>query len=159
MIFTLPATPITPVRGFEELSVGQRFQLGSVTLDRADTIAFAKDFDPQPFHLDDEAAAESLFGELVASGMHTISAILGLSVRVGVLKGCNLAGSGMSDVKWLRPVRPGDALSLEWTVLDIAPSERRPDRATVQIRYNATNQDGRAVLSLVLHHIIGRVPA
>jgi acyl dehydratase len=159
MIFTLPSPPVTPVRGLEELAVGQRFQLGSVTLDKSDIVGFAEDFDPQPFHLDEAAAANSLFGQLVASGMHTISAIIGLSVRTGLLEGCNLAGSGMTDVKWLRPVRPGDVLTLEWTILDIAPSERRPDRGTVQIRYNVTNQESQAVLSMVLHHIVARVPA
>ena len=158
MIFTPPPVPITQIAGLEELSVGQRFQLGSVTLDRDDTIGFAQDFDPQPFHLDDVAAANSVFGQLVASGMHTISAIVGLSVRAGVLGRCNLAGSGMSDVKWPRPVRPGDVLSLEWTILEIVPSERRPDRGTVLIRYNVTNQDGQPALSLVLHHIVARVP-
>ncbi|GGF09345.1 hypothetical protein GCM10011611_13550 [Aliidongia dinghuensis] len=157
MIFTPPAVPVTPVRGFEELSVGQRFQLGSVTLDRSDTIGFARDFDPQPFHLDDAAAASSMFGQLVASGMHTISAIFGLSVRSGVLKECNLGGSGMTDVKWVRPVRPGDVLSLELTVLNLIPSTRRPDRGTVHIRYDVTNQEDQPTLSLVLHHIVARV--
>ena len=159
MKFTLPAEPIEPVAGFEDLAVGQRYQLGSVTLERADTVAFARDFDPQPFHLDDGAAAESMFGQLVASGMHTISAIFGLSVRAGVLRQCNLGGDGMSEVRWLRPVRPGDVLSLEWTILSITPSERRPDRGAVHIRSNVTNQDGKAVLSLVLHHIVARKPA
>ena len=159
MIFTLPSAPVPAIRGLEDLSVGQRFQLGSVTLDRADTTGFAKDFDPQPFHLDEAAAEKSVFGQLVASGMHTISAIFGLSVRTGILKQCNLAGSGMSDVKWPRPVRPGDVLALEWTVLEITPSERRPDRGTVLIRYSVTNQEGQPVLSLVLHHILARVPA
>lgn len=159
MIFTPPAMPVTPVAGLEELAVGQRFQLGSVTLDRDDTIGFAKDFDPQPFHLDDAAAASSVFGQLVASGMHTISAIIGLSVRAGVLGRCNLAGSGMSDVKWPRAVRPGDVLSLEWTIVDIIPSDRRPDRGAVHIRYDVTNQEGKLALSMVLHHIVARVPA
>lgn len=159
MIFTPPPEPITPAAGLEDLAVGQRCRLGSVTLDRADVLAFARDFDPQPFHLDDAAAAKSMFGQLVASGMHTISAIVGLSVRAGVLQHCNLGGSGMTDVKWVRPVRPGDVLNLEWTIVAIIPSERRPDRGTVHIRYDVANQDGQAMLSLVLHHIVARKPA
>ncbi|HEV2678308.1 MAG TPA: MaoC family dehydratase [Aliidongia sp.] len=159
MIFTLPPEPIPRIAGLEELAVGQRFELGSVVLERADIIGFATDFDPQPFHLDDEAAASSMFGQLVASGIHTISAIFGLSVRTGILVGCNLGGSGMTDVKWLRPVRPGDVLSLDWTIVSITPSERRPDRGTVQIRYAVTNQDGQGMLTLVLYHIVARVPA
>ncbi|HLZ65962.1 MAG TPA: MaoC family dehydratase [Aliidongia sp.] len=158
MIFNPPPEPITPIDGLEDLAVGQRFRLGSVVLDRDDIIGFAKDFDPQPFHLDDEAAAHSVFGQLVASGMHTISAIIGLSVRTGVLGRSNLAGSGMTDVKWPRPVKPGDVLNLEWTILGIVPSERRPDRGTVQIRYDAADQDGQRVLSMVLHHIVARRP-
>jgi len=159
MIFTPPPEPIGPVAGLEDLAVGQRYRLGSVTLDRADIVEFAQDFDPQPFHLDDAAAARSMFGQLVASGMHTISAIFGLSVRAGVLRQCNLGGDGMSEVRWLRPVRPGDVLNLEWTIVRITPSERRSDRGTVQIRYEAANQDGQPMLSMVLHHIVACKPA
>ena len=156
MIFTLPPEPIAPIAGFEDLAVGQHYRLGSVSLDRADTVGFAQDYDPQPFHLDDAAAGESIFGQLVASGMQTISAIFSLSVRTGVLSRCNLGGTGMSDVKWLRSVRPGDELSLEWTIVSVTPSARRPNRAAVHIRYEATNQDGQPTLSLVLHHILAR---
>jgi acyl dehydratase len=156
MIFTLPTEPIAPVAGFEHLAAGQRYRLGSVSLDRADILGFAQDYDPQPFHLDDAAAAASVFGQLVASGMQTISAIVGLSVRVGLLSRCNMAGSGMTDVKWTRPVRPGDVLSLEWTIVSVTPSERRPDRAAVHIRYDVANQDDQPVLSLVLHHLVAR---
>jgi acyl dehydratase len=85
MIFTLPSEPIAPIAGFEDLAAGQRYRLGSVSLDRADILGFAQDYDPQPFHLDDAAAANSIFGQLVASGMQTISAIFSLSVRVGML--------------------------------------------------------------------------
>jgi len=159
MIFTLPSDLPLPIAGLEDLVVGQRYRLGSVTLDRTDTTGFAKDYDPQPFHLDEAAAAESLFGELVASGMQTISAIFGLSVRTGILSRCNLAGSGMTDVRWTRPVRPGDVLSLEWQIVEVAVSDRRPDRGTAKIRYEVTNQDGQLVLSLVLHHIVARRPA
>jgi acyl dehydratase len=158
MIFTLPSEPHSPIAGLEDLVPGQRYRLGSVTLDRDDIIGFAQDYDPQPFHLDDAAAAQSLFGQLVASGMQTISAIFGLSVRTGILSLCNLAGSGMTDVRWIRPVRPGDVLSLEWQVVDVAFSDRRPDRGTAQIRYEVTNQEGQMVLSLVLHHVMARRP-
>jgi len=156
MIFTFPSEPIAPVAGYEDLVAGQRYSLGSVSLDRADTIGFATDYDPQPFHLDDAAAAKSVFGQLVASGLQTIGAIFSLSVRVGVLSRCNLAGTGMTDVKWLRAVRPGDVLSLEWTILSVTPSARRPERAAVHIRYDVTNQDGQPTLSLVLHHVVAR---
>jgi len=156
MIFTPPPEPIAPITGFEDLVAGRRYRLGSVSLDRADIIGFAQDYDPQPFHLDDAAAAKSIFGQLVASGMQTISAIFSLSVRVGVLSRCNLAGSGMSEVKWLRSVRPDDVLSLDWTIVSVTPSARRPDRAAVDIRYDVTNQDGQPTLSLVLHHIVAR---
>jgi acyl dehydratase len=159
MIFTLPTEPIAPIAGFEQLAAGQRYRLGSVSLDRADILGFAQDYDPQPFHLDDAAAARSVFGQLVASGMQTISAIVGLSVRAGVLSRCNLAGNGMTDVKWIRSVRPGDVLSLEWTIVSVTPSERRPDRAAVHIRYDVTNQDDQPTLSLVLHHIVARSQA
>ena len=156
MIFTLPSEPIVPITGLEDLAAGQRYRLGSVSLDRDDIVGFARDFDPQPFHLDEAAAEKSVFGQLVASGMQTISAIFGLSVRTGILALCNLAGSGMTDVKWPRPVRPGDLLSLEWTIVSVTPSARRPDRGTVHIRYDVTNQEGQLALTLVLHHIVAR---
>ena len=156
MIFTLPPDPITPIAGFEDLAAGQHYRLGSVSLDRADIVGFARDYDPQPFHLDEAAAATSLFGQLVASGMQTISAIVGLSVRAGLLSRCNLAGSGMTDVRWLRSVRPDDVLSLDWTIVSVTPSARRPDRAAVHIRYDVINQDDQPTLSLVLHHIVAR---
>jgi acyl dehydratase len=159
MIFNPPPAPLAPINGFEELAVGQRFRLGSVVLDRGDIIGFATQFDPQPFHLDEAAAARSMFGQLVASGMHTISAIVGLSVHTGLLSRCNLGGSGMGNVKWLRAVRPGDVLSLEWTIESITPSERRPDRGTVHIRSDVTNQEDQHVLTLVLHHIVARATA
>jgi len=156
MIFTLPSDPIPPIGGFEDLAAGQHYRLGSVSLDRADIVEFAQNYDPQPFHLDEAAAEKSVFGQLVASGMQTISAIVGLSVRGGLLSRCNLAGSGMTDVKWLRSVRPDDVLSLDWTIVSVTPSARRPDRAAVHIRYDVTNQDGQPTLSLMLHHIVAR---
>jgi len=147
---------LTPIQHFDELTVDQTFELGDVVISRDAILDFAGTYDPQPFHLDDAAAATSIFGGLVASGMQTISACLGLAVRAGVLGALNLAGSNMDDVRWRRPVRPGDRLSVMWTVLSVAPSITRPDRGTARIRSDVTNQNGEPVLTLSITHVLRR---
>jgi acyl dehydratase len=147
---------VTPIDGFDDLAVGQTFELGEVVIARDAILDFAAKYDPQPFHLDEEAAAASIFGGLAASGLHSIAAIFGLSVRAGLLGTANLAGSAMDEVRWLRPVRPGDRLALRWTIVSLSPSRSRPDRGSARIRSDVTNQAGEAVLSLTLTHVLRR---
>ncbi|HVJ51034.1 MAG TPA: MaoC family dehydratase [Aliidongia sp.] len=154
MKFNLPTPPLPPLAGFEELSVGQRFALGSVELTRDDIMEFARQFDPQPFHLDEAAAERSIFGGLAASGFHTISAIFGLGARSGLLAEVSLGGSGVEEARWLKPVRPDQPLSLTWTIESIAPSKSRPGRATVRIRSDVTDSTGEPVMRMVLVHIM-----
>src|SRR5271166_418180 len=112
MIFHPAPHRLPRLGGFEDLVEGQRFVLGGVTIERADIHDFAALYDPQPFHLDDAAAAASIFKGLAASGFQTIAAAFSVSVRSGLLDGINLGGSGMEQVRWLRPVRPAEILSL-----------------------------------------------
>jgi acyl dehydratase len=124
-----------------------------------DILSFARQFDPQPFHVDPEAAKESVFGELIASGWHTGAMWMRLYVDA-MLGGPTSQGSpGIEELRWLAPVRPGDTLHGRLTVLDATPSSRRPDRGTVRIRGEMMNQDGVTVLSMVSRgHFARRAP-
>jgi len=138
-----------PERFFEDFEPGQVYELGSRTVTEADIIAFAREWDPQPFHTDPEAAAESAFGGLIASGWHTGAMWMRLYVD-SLLGGPASQGSpGIEELRWLAPVRPGDTLHGRLTVLETRPSERRPGRGTVRIRGEMENQEGVTVLSLV----------
>jgi len=138
-----------PERFFEDFEPGQVYELGSRTVTAADIIAFAREWDPQPFHTDPEAAAESVFGGLIASGWHTGAMWMRLYVD-SLLGGPASQGSpGIEELRWLAPVRPGDTLHGRLTVLETRPSERRPGRGTVRIRGEMENQEGVTVLSLV----------
>ena len=123
-----------------------------------DIVDFARQFDPQPFHVDPEAAAESVFGGLIASGWHTGAMWMRLYVD-SMLGTASAQGSpGIEELRWLAPVRPGDTLHGRLTVLETTPSERRPDRGTVRIRGEMVNQDGVTVLSMVSRGHFGRRP-
>jgi acyl dehydratase len=144
---------------FEDLRVGQVVDLGSITVEEEDILAFARQWDPQPFHVDPEAAKESVFGGLIASGWHTGAMWMRLYVD-SLLDGAASMGSpGIEELRWLAPVRPGDTLNGSLTVLETTPSERRPDRGTVRIRGEMVNQDGVVVLSMTSRGHFGRRPA
>ena len=145
-----------PDRYFEDFTTGQVFDLGSKVVTEAEIVAFARQFDPQPFHLDPEAAKESVFGGLIASGWHTGAMWMRLYVD-SMLGGSAGRGSpGVEELRWLAPVRPGDTLTGQLTVLDVAPSERRPDRGTVRIRGELVNQEGVTVMSMTSRGHFGR---
>ena len=145
-------------RYFEDFEAGQVLELGSVDVTESAILDFARQFDPQPFHVDPEAAAESVFGGLIASGWHTGSMWMRLYVD-NMLGSASAQGSpGIEELRWLAPVRPGDTLHGRLTVLETTPSERRPDRGTVRIRGEMINQDGVTVLSMVSRGHFGRRP-
>jgi acyl dehydratase len=147
-----------PDRYFEDFEPGQVLELGSRTVSEDEIIDFASRFDPQPFHVDPEAAAGSVFGGLIASGWHTGAMWMRLYVDT-MLGSASAQGSpGIEELRWLAPVRPGDTLHGRLTVLDTTPSERRPDRGTVRIRGEMVNQDGVTVLSMVSRGHFGRRP-
>ncbi|RZJ02776.1 MAG: MaoC family dehydratase [Brevundimonas sp.] len=127
----------------EDLHVGQTFVSGSFTLTADEIKTFARQFDPQPFHLDDEAAKDSLFGGLAASGWHTAALTMKLLVEAFPLAG-GLVGAG-GETTWPRPTRPGDTLSVHVEVLEILPSRTRADRGMIRTRTETRNQHGEAV--------------
>jgi acyl dehydratase len=134
---------------FEDFRPGQVVELGSRTVTEDEIVGFAQQFDPQPFHLDPEAAKDSVFGGLIASGWHTGAMWMRLYVD-SLLGGASGQGSsGIEELRWLAPVRPGDTLSGRLTVLEASSSESHPDRGTIRIRGEMVNQDGVTVMSMV----------
>ena len=141
---------------FEDLSVGQRFRSGTYAVDADQIKAFARAWDPQPFHLDEKAAARSVFGGLVASGWHTVAITMRLLVT-GELRPANgILGLGVEDLRWLKPVRPGDTLRVESEIVEVRPSMSRPDHGVVKIRHTTTDQDEAPVLVLTSIHLVVR---
>lgn len=145
-----------PDRYFEDFEAGQVVELGSHTVTEQEIVEFARQWDPQPFHIDPVAAAESVFGGLIASGWHT--GALWMRLYVGSLLGAasGRGSTGIEELRWLAPVRPGDTLTARLTVLETIPSERRSDRGTVKIRGEMVNQDGVTVMSMVSRGHFGR---
>ena len=145
-----------PERTFEDFEAGQVHELGTHTVTEEEILAFAREFDPQPFHLDPEAARDSVFGGLIASGWHTGSLWMRLYVDSLLGGAASMGSPGIEELRWLAPVRPGDTLAGRLTVLETTPSERRPDRGTVRIRGEMVNQDGVTVLTMVSRGHFGR---
>lgn len=144
---------------YEDLSVGDTFESSSASLTKEEIISFAEQFDPQPFHVDEEKAADSMFGELVASGLHTLC----LSVRLFVTEFvntdnglANMGGLGLDDVRWHEAVTPGDTLSLEVEVIEKEPSDSRTGRGYVTLERRMVNQDDVLMMSYRTVNIIER---
>jgi acyl dehydratase len=147
---------MTPIRSADDLATGMSFDLGQFVLPRAEVLEFARRYDPQPFHLDEEAARHSVFGRLVASGLHTYSATLGHLIRSGLLSGINLAGGG-AELTWPAPLDPDEPVSLRLEVQDIRNSRSKPQMAVAKLRYLvATVRDGTVVLDAVGTHFLKR---
>ncbi|MCF3946998.1 MaoC family dehydratase [Acidiphilium sp. AL] len=139
---------------FDDLSVGQRFQSGSTTLDAAAIKDFAATYDPQPFHLDEEAARDTLFGGLAASGWQTAALTMRLLVESVPLAG-GIVGAG-NEISWPRPTRPGDVLTVVSEVMEVTPSVSRPDRGRIVVRSETSNQNGEVVQVLTARLIVPR---
>lgn len=143
----------------EDAAVGDILELGSRTVSEAEILAFARDFDPQPFHIDPEAAAQSIFGGIIASGWHTCALTMRLMVDNFLSRAASLGSPGVEQIRWLRPVRPGDTLTARIVVLDVRPSQSKPDRGSVRMRTEVTNQTGELVMTMESTGLIGRRPA
>jgi acyl dehydratase len=141
---------------FDDFEVGQRFTSRGVTLSESEIIDFALKYDPQPFHIDKEAAAASAYGGLIASGFHTLSAGFRMIVQENVFTGTSMGSPGMDEVRWLKPVYPGDTISTEIEVADKQPSRSRPDRGRVLMAYTIRNQHGEPVMTFTATQIIRR---
>jgi acyl dehydratase len=146
------------VKYFEDVEVGETTRFGRYEVTREEIIEYARQFDPQPFHLDEEAARASMFGGLIASGWHTGAMFIRM-VCDGMVSTAATSGSmGFDDLRWLKPVRPGDVLSVDSVVREKIESRSRPDRGTVKIESRVSNQRGEVVMSLVSLVIYMRRP-
>ncbi len=147
-------------RYLEDFAAGQTFGSGRLRIDEARATAFAAEFDPQPFHLDEEAARNSIFGGLVASGWLTAAVTMRLLVDSELKPAGGIVGAGCDEFRWPRPVRPGDELRVESEVLEVRASKSRPGQGLIKVRTTTLNQDGEAVQVLVANLVVPRrVPA
>lgn len=144
---------------FEDFPVGHGYTTSNFTLSEAEIISFAQAHDPQPFHMDPEAARHSPYGGLIASGFQTLTAAFGKTLAEGGWAGASMGSPGMEDLRWLRPVRPGDVLHVEAEVLESRASNSKPDRGFTKVFYEVSDAQGRAVMSYTTTHILRRRPA
>src|SRR5688572_4702411 len=136
-----------PKHYWEDFHPGDAWQFGSHTFTRDEMLTFARQYDPQPFHIDEEAARRSIYGGLIASGWQTVSVCFRLAVEGLIGDTASMGSPGLDELRWLKPVRPGDTISARAEVLESRPSQSKPDRGSVRMRYEATNQRGEVVLS------------
>ena len=149
------STSSTELLYFDDLRPGQRFVTGLHTVEEAEIVRFAREFDPQPFHLDEAAARQSLFRGLAGSGWHTAS----LTMRLMVTSGPPIAGGILGvggEISWTLPMRPGDTLQVHSEILELVPSRSRPERGMVTIRNETRNQRGEIVQTFVAKLVVPR---
>ncbi len=133
---------------FEDMVVGQTIEIGSRTVTEEEIHAFATAFDPQPFHVDREAAGKSIYGGIIASGWHTCSLMMRLMVDNFLKDAASLGSPGVDEIRWLKPVRAGDTLTVTNTATESRPSTSKPDRGVVATEWRAHNQDGDLVATV-----------
>jgi acyl dehydratase len=151
--------PARVTRYFEDYVPGTTVDCGSFSLSEAEIIAFAKEYDPQPFHVDPVAAKDGPFGGLIASGWHTTSMMMRLLVDGYVSPESSLGAAGVDELRWPKPVRPGDKLHVRATVLEARRSSSKPDRGIVKTLMELTNRDGDLVMKATAINFIRLRPA
>lgn len=142
----------------DDLAPGQVYALGRRVLGEDEIVAFAREWDPQAFHLDHEAALASIYSGLIASGWHTVCVFMRLFADGLLLRAEAMGSPGVDELRWLRPVRPGDTLEARLEVLEVRPSRSRPDRGAARLRCVMTNQDGDDVLTMLATLMFRRRP-
>ncbi len=146
------------VEWFDDLKVGMRFSSETTTVSREDILRFAAEFDPQQFHLDEVAAENTILGGLAASGWHTAAIAMRLAITARPFGPHPLFGAGVDELRWMKPVRPGDSLHLEGEVVELVPSRTKP-QGIARIRWTAYNQNGEAVYTFNPIAIVPTRPA
>jgi len=145
-----------PLRSFDDLTIGQELTFGEVVLTREAILDFGHKWDPQYFHTDEEAAKQSVYGGLIASGLHTQCACFQAIMRTGFYERTSIGGVGM-DVRWLAPVFPDDHIRVTGKVQELIPSRSRTDRGVVKTLYTGTRaQDGQVVIDMLITHFLRR---
>ncbi len=150
------AEPSRPKLFFEDFEPGAVFDLGQRTVTEEEILTFARQYDPQPFHVDKEAAVESAFGGLISSGWHTAAIFMRLYVDAVLSNAASQGSPGVEELRWLKPVRPGDTLRARLTVLDAVPSNSNPNRGTVYIRSEVDNDRGETVMTMKARGLFAR---
>ena len=145
-------------RFLEDFAVGQTFHSGRVRIDKEQIKTFGAEFDPQPFHLDEEAARDTIFGGLAASGWHTAAITMRLLVESDLKPAGGIVGAGADEFRWPRPVRPGDELRAESEVLEVRPSRSRRDQGLIKVRTTTLNQNNEAVQVIIGNLVVPRRP-
>jgi acyl dehydratase len=143
-------------RYLEDFAVGQTFGSGRLRIDGERALAFAAEFDPQPFHLDEAAARRSIFGGLTASGWHTAAVTMRLMVETELKPAGGFVGVGLDECGWPHPVRPGDELHVACEVLEVRPSKSRPEQGLIKLRTTTLNQHDEPVLVYVVNMVVLR---
>lgn len=140
---------------FEDIEIGRTQKFGNCTVNREEVMEFAAKYDPQPFHLDDEAAAKTHFSRLSASGWHTCAMVMSMLVEnLKVNQQAGLGSPGVDELRWIKPVYPGDTLSCETEILSKRASESRPEMGFFKSKLTVFNQDNTAVMSMISNGII-----
>lgn len=145
-----------PNQYLDDFTVGQTFGSGRLEIDANAIKRFAADFDPQPFHLDDAQARDTLFQGLAASGWHTAALTMRLLVDSAFRPSGGVIGAGVEALQWPAPVRPGDILEAESEVLEVRPSRSRPEQGMLKLRITTTNQDGKVVQTFIANLVVKR---
>jgi len=146
------------VRYLEDLEPGDKFVSGRLSVEAERIKSFAAEFDPQPFHLNEDSARDSFFNGLAASGWHTAAMTMRLLVESDFKPAGGIIGAGFDDMRWPRPVRPGDELHVESEVLEVRPSKSRPDQGLIKVRTTTLNQNNEPVQVFVGNLIVLRRP-
>jgi acyl dehydratase len=146
-------------RYLDEFIIGDTFESAPYAISREESLAFAKAYDPQPFHLDDEAAARSMFRSLAASGWHTAAITMRLIVDSGVLKETGIIGTGIDELRWLAPVKPGDTLRVRGEIVEKAPWPGSSSRGTLRVKLATINGNGDVVMTQFANLIVPQRPA
>ena len=141
---------------WEDFKVGEVHQIGEKLVDKAEIIAFAKQFDPQPFHVDEAAAKASIYGGLIASGWHTVALVMRMMCDSYLLDTASLGSPGIDNLKWLKPVRPGDTIRAQRTTLEVRASASRPEMGLVKTRWEVFNQNGEPVMTMEGYNMFRR---
>jgi acyl dehydratase len=144
---------------FEDFTVGREFRTDGATVTESQILDFALAFDPQPFHMDLEAAKRSIFGGLIASGFHSMALSFRLFAQTRALAACSLGSPGVDELRWLKPVRPGDTLRATVQVVEQRPSGSKPDRGIIRLHWTALNQRSEPVLTMTSMQLVKRRPA
>ena len=146
-------------RYYEDFKVGERFTSGGLTMTEAGIVEFARQWDPQPFHIDAEFAQKWTYGGLIASGLHTMGVTLRLWLDLGIFRACSLGSPGIGEVQFARPVRPGDTLRVVTDIVELRLSASKSDRGIARVRQVTINQRGEAVLEQETTVFLKRRPA